>query len=995
MAAAQETPTGQRPADAPLAAQAQTEAAPAQPAEEVVGPTPKKSAEEEIVVTGTRIRRKDLTTPAPIAVINKEEMQASGKVNIGDFLQQLPEQGNAINTSFNNGGNGATRVNLRSLGVSRTLVLLNGRRFVPGGTGADASVDLNSIPSSIIERVEVLKDGASAIYGSDAIAGVVNLITRKRMNGVEATGYLGTSTHADGTTYDLNVTAGTSGDRGSILFTAGYFTQYPVFAGERSWSAKPISLDYFGTQTQNGQPGVYTNGSPTGPIPLFEIPTGERGRLLPNPTNDPRIAFYNSLMTKFPTVTRFIRDPNAPDCLTGGPAGTCFRPYRNNRLPEEGGDGYNFAPTNYLVTPLHRISMFTIGEAKISDYVRGYFEGAFVNRQSDQQLAEEPVSTANTGVIGRLNNVIVSANNFYNPFGRDFDPVLGANVSRRMTQFGPRRTFQDIDSIRIVAGIDGSLPEEAGFFKGWFWDISLNYGRTQGTVVNEGNLRVDLLQNAVGPTSRDAQGNLHCGTGIGPNGREQFPGCVPFDILGGPEAVTQGVQNYLTYTGVARGTNQLTAVQFNTSGELFKLYADRPVGIAAGYEYRIVAGENIPEVLTISGQGTGNAVTPTSGHYYVNEGYGELSIPIASGQQFLHELEATAAIRAFDYSNFGSDFTYKFGGRWSVIPDFTVRGTYSTAFRAPSVADLFLGIRDSFPLTTDPCAPANAPASCGPAAGNGDPRAQLREQLGGNPKLGPETAKIYTVGVVIEPRPVKNLSITADYYHIKVDNAIVTVGATTILNGCYTGGNQAFCNLIIRNPVSQRIDNILDLNQNVGGDEVAGVDFGLNYAVPTAYGRFSLLWDGTYLQRWTRTQADGSEVRQKGNYDLRLWLPSFKFNGGLRWNYEGVLAGVNTRWSSSYNECGTAAGLFNGSGQCRVNSNNVHRVPYYNVWDVFLGYTFSGLLGKSSKTSLTAGVNNIFDKQPQFVYNAQNNQSDPTAYDYVGRFFYGRLTQAF
>ena len=196
VAAAQGTPAdSQAQAAQPAETAPAAEAAPDRPRR-------KRAGEEEIVVTGSRIRRKDLTTPAPISVISKQEMQASGKVSIGDFLQSLPEQGNAINTSFNNGGNGATRISLRSLGTARTLVLLNGRRFVPGGTGADASVDLNSIPTGIIERIEVLKDGASAVYGSDAIAGVVNLITRKRMDGVDLSGYAGTASRGDGTTYD-------------------------------------------------------------------------------------------------------------------------------------------------------------------------------------------------------------------------------------------------------------------------------------------------------------------------------------------------------------------------------------------------------------------------------------------------------------------------------------------------------------------------------------------------------------------------------------------------------------------------------------------------------------------------------------------------------------------------------------------------------------------------------------------------------------------------
>src|SRR5215471_11157322 len=260
---AQPSTAGGTPPDQPAAQAGQ----PAAEAAEPIAPKGKRAGEEEIVVTGSRVRRKDLTTPAPITVIDKEQVQASGKVSIGDFLQTLPEQGNAINTSVNNGstGNGSTRVSLRGLGPARTLVLLNGRRFVPGGPGADASVDLSSIPAGALDRIEVLKDGASAVYGSDAISGVINLITRKRLNGVEVTGFAGTSTHGDGTTYDLNALAGTSGDRGSILFSAGYYNQQTVWAGDRNFAHDPRGYSTTGIGVIGRKVGEYTQGSSTVP----------------------------------------------------------------------------------------------------------------------------------------------------------------------------------------------------------------------------------------------------------------------------------------------------------------------------------------------------------------------------------------------------------------------------------------------------------------------------------------------------------------------------------------------------------------------------------------------------------------------------------------------------------------------------------------------------------------------------------------------------------
>src|SRR5262245_36507997 len=301
-------------------------------------PKKKKAAEEEITVTGTRVRRKDLTTPAPITVISKEQVQASGKVSIGDFLQALPEQGNAINTAVNNGGDGATRVSLRGLGTDRTLVLLNGRRFVPGGTGANSSVDLNSIPTAAIERIEVLKDGASAVYGSDAIGGVINLITRKKYNGADVTGYVGTSTtNADGTIYDINATAGTSGERGSFLFSGGYYQQKSVFAGDRTFpgSNRPVAF--------SATAGEITQGSGTAPAGTFFLSAAQRGRPVANPNNDPRIDSYNRLVTANPTQSTFIRDISLPDCNPNTPY-NCYRDSRCATLQEYGSEWYNLQP---------------------------------------------------------------------------------------------------------------------------------------------------------------------------------------------------------------------------------------------------------------------------------------------------------------------------------------------------------------------------------------------------------------------------------------------------------------------------------------------------------------------------------------------------------------------------------------------------------------------------------------------------------------------------
>jgi outer membrane receptor protein involved in Fe transport len=972
--------------------------------EEVVGGskptvTGKKSASEEIVVTGSRIRRKDLTTPAPVTVISREQVVASGKASVGDFLQSLPEQGNAINTSVNNGGNGATRISLRGVGAERTLVLINGRRFVPGGNGADSSVDLNSIPAGAIERIEILKDGASAVYGSDAIAGVVNIITRKNFNGTEASVYTATSQpHHDGTVYDVNAITGTSGDKGNATFAAGYYKMSPIFAGDRAFSAIPLAYD--------AKAGIYSQGSGTIPAGRFIPPSCRPTKGTPsattdtgcifrksaaNPTTsfvplkltgtdpilDAKYSLYNSVVGPNPLAS-FIRDPSTP---------LGFRPYLGSGLQglPPGGDGFNFQPDNYLVTPQQRISLYSTGDLRLGNFSHGFFEASYVNRQSDTQLAAEPLLTDQEGTT-------ISASNFYNPFGRDI-----AAMRRRLSEFGYRMNKQDIDTFHIVAGVNGTLSDDFGPLRGWFWEIAGNYGRTQGVQVKQGNLRTSKLAQALGPS--DSTGKVCLDAAKNP-----IPNCVPLNLFGGLNSITPDQIANLTFTGNQRGINQLAAAQFNVGGELMSLFGDKPMGLAAGYEYRNAYGANVPDPITVAGEATGNKGDITQGRFYSNEGYVELSVPIVSNLRFADAIEATAAARAFKYSNFGSDYTYKFGGRWRVVPDLTFRGTVSTAFRAPSISNLYLGQSDSFPPVKDPCrGPSGGglvpPGSCGTAADNGDNQSQLRTRIGGNPDLKPETARIFTVGAVIEPRQIPNFTITVDYYNIRIFNTITTIGAATILSSCYpNSGPSTFCNFVQRDPNSGRLVNIINTNVNVGQDSTDGIDVSLRYAVPsTPVGRFGFIFDGTWLHNYDRRLADGTIIHGKGNFDLNNQgsfgvFPAIKFNAGVTWALAGFAAGISTRFIGSFTECGDSSGDFSGGGLCYKDSTFQRRVGAYNTYDLFVSYALTSPLGK---TSLAAGVLNLADRKPQAIYNGFTAASDPSAYDFVGRYPYVRATQSF
>jgi outer membrane receptor protein involved in Fe transport len=918
-----------------------------------------RAVEEEIVVTGSRIRRKDLTGPAPVIVYSREQIQATGRVSIGEFLQTIPEQSNAIGRGTNNGGSGSIRVNLRGIGPSATLVLLNGRRVVPGGTGADDSVDLSAIPTNVIERVEILKDGASAIYGSDAIGGVINIITRKRMDGGEVSALGGTSARGDGSAVDVSGMLGTTSDRGSILVSMSYYRAAPVWAGDRAFSREQRVFD--------SNDGTVTSlGSGTTPRGRIVLPMTEAG--MPNGNQA-----WNDLVTANPMATSFIRGNNG-----------VWRPFRGAGLDQ---DGYNFQPANYLVTPQSRFTVFTTGEYRLGRLARAYVDSFYTKRNSAQTLAPEPLNLD-------LEGVTVSANNHYNPFGRDF-----AAVRRRLVEFGGRRFEQDIHNFHLVAGIDGTAPEGWGPLRGWFWDFSGNFSQNESTELKRGNVRLTRLRDAVGPSFMDGD-VARCGM---PGA--VIEGCVPLNLFGPPGSITQDQVAGLTFDGVQRGHNRLYALQFNTSGDLFRLLAERPVGLAMGYEFRHVTGGQIPDPITVAGETSGNKGLITQGSYHVNEIYGELSIPIVDRRWLAERVELIVAARDSFYEKFGSTFNYKVGGRWSPVADLSLRGTYSTAFRAPSVPDLFGGQTDSFANVSDPCGMVmpGSPreAACGGAANNGDDQQQLRTRIGGNEQLRPETARVFTAGVVVEPRWVRGLYFTADYYNTRITNTISALGANVILQSCYpdaSGAMPKYCEFIRRDPATQRIVSISNLNANVGADAVDGMDLTAGYDFGTRMGRWWVQLVMNWLRAYDRTLADNTVIRGAGTWDLNDSgtggaYPHLRFNANVGWTLGGLAASVRTYFIGSYKECGDADGLMEGGGLCYDPSHKGERaVSSYNTWDLTVGYSRSTAAGR---TSLSAGVINVLDQAPPTVYNGFANTTDTYSYDLMMRQVFVRLTHQF
>ncbi len=933
-------------------------------------------------MTGSRIPRMDLTTPAPVTVINEEQLKQSGKISLGDFLQTLPEQGNAINTAVNNGGDGSVRVSLRSLGSFRTLVLINGRRMVAGGTGADAAVDLNSIPTAAIERIEILKDGASAIYGSDALGGVINIIMRKDWTGAEATAYAGISGQGDTQTYDVNATSATGNKNGTILFSAGYSLQEKAMAGDRKFSETQLFYDAVGLNNGAGILGEYQSGSsrtPGGRVSKAGVGNG----------------MWTALKAANPGPGYLIHDATMDPvvgCLaaadyTGNPSDCQWRSMNTTNMAPEG-DLYNYAPFNYLVTPSQRVSVWSSGDHKFGNVVRGFYETSYVNRKSDQQLAPEPLIIGAGGVTDPGGNLVpISSQNMYNPFGKNF-----TNASRRLDEFGFRQYAQDVHTFRVLGGADGNLPDLLGPLGHWTWETTASYGRTFSTDTNSGNLQASRVAAALGPS---VDGN--CVNEAG----DPISGCVPLDLFHGSGTITQDQVDYLTYTGTSSGLNDLIELQVNTSGKLFEITPSRPVGLAIGYEYRFVRGEYINEPLTAKFDSSNGGAYDTAGSYYANEGYAELSVPLVANVIGAEEVEASAAVRGYSYNSFGAGATYKLGLRWTPIRDVTLRGTYSTGFRAPSIPELFAGQYDNFPIVSDPCASTTDPdilRRCDTAANNGDDSVQLRTRNGGNPDLDPETAKIFTFGAVFEPRWVKDLSFTVDYYNTAIDKAIATIGESTILSGCYVTGKQPqYCDLVERDEASQQITYIHNLNQNVGEEEAEGIDFAARYGLTAGgFGRFRLSVDLTYLYKHNQTLADGTVVHGKDTFDLLASSgsggtnPTWKGLAGVTWAMGGIGAGVITRYISGFHECGNSYGDFSGDGLCYVDDTFKRKVDAYNTYDAFVSYDLSTGYGD---TRVAVGVNNVFDTPPVKIYNSFASATDQYTYDQIGRFFYLRLAQ--
>jgi len=907
---------------------------------------------ERIEVTGSRIKRADLESASPVSVITTEDMKIQGITNVADALQNLTAQSGGLTAAVNNGGNGNATVNLRGMGSNRTLVLVNGRRMVASGTGASSRVDLNTIPMAAVKRIEVLKDGASAVYGSDAIAGVVNIIMRDDFEGFEFDASYSETSEGDGTEANLSTTFGITSDKGNIVVSLGYYDRGEVRQADRDYSACPI---WEGTD-ESGNPYQFCGGS----------------------------SFSLGMNAFLATGGRVQFEPGGNGTST--PEG--YHPWVNGG---EGNDRYNYSASSYLFTPVERHNVSVLGNYEISDDVNFFSEAYYTNRHSVQQMAPQPIYYG-YGANGR--SWTMSQDSEVYPFMGLYDFDLPGSTAageyntfyplRRMQEVGPRIFEQEVNSVQLTTGLEGTIGD-------YSWDVFYTYGRNAAITRAKNYIN---MENAIKSVNENCAGVTVSGTPTDytVSGNNPSLPCINYMGLG---SISEADADYLRYTDQGTSGTEMHHFGATISGDLFEMPAGI-VGFAFGVEHREESAFNQPDAFSSSGIGSGNAVQPTSGEYSVNEMYAEFIIPLVSDMPFAESIDLEAAIRAFDYDTFGSDSTYKLGLTWRMNEMIMVRSVLSTAFRAPSVGELFGGQSDSYTNFTDPCngvggsgADSRYASACasdvssGLITGDGSweqGNGQVRAVVGGNPDLGPETAETFTIGVVVEP--LEGLSFTIDYYDIEINNVVSSIGVGTRLDKCYSsseggvGGSNSFCAGIVRNNVGD-FDGIPATSDNLSTWALAGTDFNVQYKFEAMELDWSLDWEASYIKTWDTISFEGEDANEQvgiassGSGSIPEWKHNFGARvSGEDWTIAYNIMYVDELVDEYVASGGDAADVF---------------AP---IADAFTTHTVSATYHLNDNVVIRAGIDNLTDEEPPYYSSYDDSNTDTTLYQYIGRNFF-------
>ncbi|KKC24672.1 hypothetical protein WP12_18270 [Sphingomonas sp. SRS2] len=782
------------------------------------------SGAAEIIVTGSRIASPQATSASPLQIVGIEQIQQSGAVNVQDVLLENPAFGNPgisrTNSSFATQGAGAATVNLRNLGEDRTLVILNGRRFVSGQPGSQA-VDLNVIPTQMLERVDVLTGGASAVYGSDAVAGVVNLIYKTNFDGVQLDGQLGVSRYGDGADRQVNALFGKNfaDDRGNIMLFGGYSKQGTVLKRNRYTEAGRSNID----TTSLG-------GSITG---------------------DPAELFTPSvLLSGFTPGGRFY-------------AGDSVFTYGSDNVLSDCTDtscgGFNRSDFRYLAVPVERYVTAGRANFEVSPAFNLFLEGNYARTHARTVIEPFPLSSdlVNIPTGGQVAiETLVGGATLRNPFvpdpiynaatDTDGDGLRDIFFDRRLSDLGARGQSAKRDLYRIAGGANGNFLEDR-----FSYEVYGIYGVTKERQVGTGQFNSVNFTQALNAYRDPATGQIICA-----DPAARAAGCVPANLYG-VNALASAAGYIAAPTTLDAKTTQ-TVAGGNVSGQLFSLFGADPVGISIGGEYRRETSSNVFDPLTQQGLNGNNALPSTSGRFHLYEGFGEVIVPLAQDRPFLHSLSIRGAIRASHYSTVGTTYSYNYGGEWAPTQDIRFRVIQARSVRAPNINELFQAPQQDFPTgLQDPCAgitaasqgtlAANCLAAVGVAANiaaNGAFNVNQADLQGitsfggGNVNLQEEKGDSFTAGVVISPRSIpalRNLVLTVDYFNIRVKDAIVSTPLQFILTQCYNNSIQSYCDLIVRRPAALGPNSVGSLDEvntspsNSGGLRTSGIDMALTY----------------------------------------------------------------------------------------------------------------------------------------------------------------------
>ncbi len=894
--------------------------------------------EKKIVVLGSRIKRQDAETASPVQVITREQIEATGLLSIGDILQNVPSTGSALNRIFNNGGDGSVRVDLRNLGSNRLLVMVNGRRWNPGLGG---SVDLQNIPTSVVERIEILKDGASAIYGSDAVAGVINITTRSDFQGMQARAYQGAYEQGDGKQQAYDFSIGMTGEKGSAFVSASYIQQGQVMAGDRAISAVPVF------------------GAPTGYAGSSGTPLG-------------RFVYFNPAFTEFHNET-----------LSG--VGGGFAPWDNVA------SRYNYAPENYLETPSERTNIFAQASYELSDNLNFRTEIFYGNRKSDQLLAPTPLFFGYVFGTDSINGrIVIGDQNPYNPLPYALDstcsdPAAGCLLllGRRQIEAGHRDFIQDVDQFQFSGGLNGTIEMGDNYFE---WDFNYTFATVQNNQITEGLLNMQRVQYALS------------------NACVTDNECVPYNLFGGATttvgdgSITQEMIDYVTFTAQDSSGTTMRDFTFNISGDLFELPGGQ-AGFAAGLSKGNRSGYDQPDALIAAKITSGNSRQPTSGRYSLQEAYVELNLPL------IEDLELSVATRYSDYSNFGNTTNSKVGIKYDIMDGLSVRGTWSEAFRAPSVLELFRGQSDSYPTLNDPCnnggGTAIEQANC---AADGVPstyvqaNTQIRITVGGNPDLLPEQSVAKTFGVIYSPSFVDNLDITVDWYEFNITDAVSSVGAQRILNTCYSQTDRGLCQYVTRNN-SGAVTDLYNGQVNLNELLVRGSDLNVTYEIETEMGTLNVAWDTSYNDLY-QVVTDGIDSNDIGNAYSNTPLPRVRSNFIANWTMDDLTVNWTVRYiQSTVEACPFNASFGEPEELCNVPTPDANGDLVGDSTNILSGTTYHDARVQYNLadygTRVAVGIRNIGDKQPPLSYTAFANSFSATLYQVPGRQWYVQLVHDF